>query len=127
MSYNPLWDGVSGDIAPPLNPGSNNDVDATQYALIRTGTVGSAFSITGFEVQYDATNNPTPQRSWLIVYNNSGQTLTLKHQDTGSVAQNRLIGLAPAGTAGDVTVLNNQRASLVYDSVAQRWLVLSVG
>ncbi len=126
MSYSPLWDGATIDLA--LVDGSNDNVDVTQGALGRTGTTPVAgFDVTGLDVRYDATDNPTPQRAGFILYNNSSQTLTLKHQSTASTARNRIIGLAPAGTASDVTVLAGQVAALHYDAIAQRWKVVSVG
>lgn len=59
----------------------------------------------------------------VIVHNGSSGSLTIKHQDAGASAADRVI----TPTAADLVVLTNRSTELVYDSNQSRWVVASSG
>jgi hypothetical protein len=59
----------------------------------------------------------------VIVHNGSSGSLTIKHQDAGATAADRVI----TPTASDLVVLSNRSTELVYDANQSRWVVASSG
>lgn len=57
-----------------------------------------------------------------IIQNISAFTITLKHQNAGSAAPNRIIGIA----AADVLILAGGSAILWYDLITTRWRVINL-
>jgi hypothetical protein len=91
--------------------GANSDIELPSVArfLRLTGPSG-AFSITGFQSGYEAKR--------LIIFNDSGQTVTLTNNAT-SVAANRLLTL----TGGDVALPDLSLFEFIYCLDEQRWLL----
>jgi hypothetical protein len=94
-----------------LATGVNSDIELPSVArfLRLTGPSGS-FSITGFQSGYEAKR--------LIIFNDSGQTVTLANNAT-SVAANRLLTL----TGGDVVLPDLSLFEFIYCLDEQRWLL----
>jgi len=74
------------------------------------------FNITGFESKLGVWDNALAGQQFTFL-NEGNNTITLKHQDVGSVAENRIIGPA----AADVVLSPGDAAQLIYDSTALRW------
>jgi hypothetical protein len=75
----------------------------------------AGLSISGFSLsQVDG-------RQLLVVAVHAAGTTTLRHENTGSLEENRIV--CPGAT--DLTLTRGQAATLRYDSVEQRWFVIS--
>ncbi len=102
------------DINSALVNGNNNNVAAPSrgFLKIKIGPTG-AFAITGIAGGVDG--------RILVLYNVTGQNMTLSHEDALSTGLNRIISTTGASvvTTGDGT------AVLIYDIDAQRWLIVS--
>jgi hypothetical protein len=101
-----------------LSNGDNNDVepDTTPSAFLRVTGPTAAFAITGLQ----PTGEVSAAKSmglFLIIANSTAQTMTIKHQDAGSSASNRII----TPTGGDEI---RKTAILVYDDATARWFLL---
>jgi len=90
------------------NAGTLNNFNVSSVANIR---FSNNVIITGF---YGGVNGKL-----LIV--NTGATLTLNNQDSGSAAANRII----TGTGGAITLTAGQSLTMQYDGNASRWRVLT--
>lgn len=96
-----------------LANGANSGVILTNtFTRIDAGPTG-AFSIAGIAGGADGRT--------VILYNATGQNMTLSHQSgTEATAANRIITM----TGADVATTGNGSAFLVYDSDASRWILL---
>lgn len=92
-----------------LANGDNNDVDIGDVVTAFISGPTAAFAITGLA-------NPEAGRI-AILYNTTGQTMTLKNDNAGSAAANRI--LTPAGTD-----LSAKAALLIYHGLVSRWRVV---
>lgn len=97
-----------------LANGANSGVVFTNvFNRIDAGPTG-AFSIAGVS---GGSNG-----RYLIIYNATGQNMTLSHQSgTEATASNRIITM----TGADVVTTGNGSAVLIYDSNASRWILIS--
>jgi hypothetical protein len=94
-----------------LANGVNSDIELPSVArFLRLTGPSSGFSITGFQGGYEAKR--------LIIFNDSGQTVTLTNNAT-SVAANRLLTL----TGGDVALPDLSLFEFIYCLDEQRWLL----
>jgi hypothetical protein len=94
-----------------LANGVNSDVELPSVArFLRLTGPSSGCSITGFQGGYEAKR--------LIVFNDTGQTVTLTNNAT-SVAANRLLTL----TGGDVALPDLSLFEFIYCLDEQRWLL----
>ena len=98
-----------------LANGDNNDVASFNgsYVKIKTGPTG-AFAITGISTGVYSILSGLCIR----LQNSTGQVMTLKHENASSIASNRI-----NSTTGADVVCN--RADLMYDPDAQRWMIFS--
>lgn len=92
---------------------SNVDVGATSFVAAITGP-SAAFQIGGIVAGADG--------QWLSIHHNTGQVLTLNHNDGGSTAANRIF--CP-GAAAVATSANFGTALLQYNSAIPGWIVHS--
>lgn len=100
-----------------LTAGAHNDLSLdTGYGHVRLNPIGAA-TITGI----DATDADT--RRVLVLTNVSGaaDTITLAHESASSSAANRL----DMGLDTDLDIEAGESVTLIYDSVTQRWRLLS--
>jgi hypothetical protein len=60
----------------------------------------------------------------LTVYNATNETMTIKNEDTGSAAANRILTL----TGADVALRTDapSSATFVYDETNERWILTAV-
>ncbi len=92
---------------------NQNDFSTNGYDVLRLSTNASR-EITGFA---------NPQRGKMLIINNVGSfNIVLKHQNTGSSLNNRMILGNPAV---DVTILPNDSVTLLYDNTDLRWRLIS--
>ena len=105
-------------LAVTLSNGDNNSVDPVDATFLRVTGPSAAFAITGF-----ATNGGQPFGRMLIVYNTTSQTMTIKHENTGSTALDRIDTL----TGGDVAIAGPCIATFIYDHLGStdRWILTS--
>ena len=90
----------------------NNNINIGDYGKFRiTGPTG-AFNVTGFAGGCDGRE--------LIIYNNSGQTMTVEHNEGSSLAANRI-----ASGAGDIVIPHVGSCTFDYDDTSNRWRVRS--
>lgn len=59
----------------------------------------------------------------VLLWNRSTAAVTLKHQDAGATAANRIV----TPSAGDVTINANWAVELTYDAASSRWFVSNPG
>jgi hypothetical protein len=111
---------VNGDIALrcaalPLVNGANNDVNllTTEMSYYRITGPGAAASITGMTGGYDG--------RIVVLFNGSGQYITLAHQNAGSSATNRLL----LKGASDFVIAPNDVITFIYNATDSRWIELS--
>lgn len=57
----------------------------------------------------------------LVIYNDSTGDLTIKHENAGATASNRIL----TQDGNDLVVSEDQSVELIYDTAASRWLVIS--
>lgn len=96
-------------IAPPALTGTQNDwapSGITTTGIVNVNIGGASRTITGLA----AAGFTEGQTFWLFVYGGSGFTLTLTHNDSGSVAGNRFS--CPAGSS--LVVRNNAGVQIFY-------------
>lgn len=105
---------MTGEVTPAAITVSQNDYSPTGFSTASVAILSStgAVNITGF-------GSVANGRS-VYVYNNGANNITLKHQDPGSTATNRIIGRA----AADVVLAAATGALLWYSPSITRWLVL---
>lgn len=105
---------ITGELVPAAITVSQNDYSPTGFATAAVVILSStgAVNITGF--------GSVANGREIYVYNNGVNNITLKHQDAGSVAANRIIGRA----AADVVLAAATGALLWYSPSITRWLVL---
>lgn len=111
---------INGDVALrcgalALANGTNNNVDllTTEMSYYRISGPTAATTITGMTGGYDG--------RMVVLYNGSGQYLTLAHQNAGSLAVNRLL----LSGASDLIIAPNDVITFVYNSTDSRWIGLA--
>src|ERR1051326_1672605 len=104
------WTGGNGT---PLSIGSNqNDYNPAQLSYFQRWSSSAAVDITGFtRFQQDGQVH--------LIVNVGANSITLKHQDTGSSAGNRFL----CSTGADVILGPDQAADVIYDGNTLRWRV----
>jgi hypothetical protein len=100
-----LATGVNSNVVLPV---SGQVVGTPQF--ISTAGAAGAFSITGFVTTYNGAQ--------IILYNSLASTCTIKQDDAGSSANNRIL----TKTGADVTLTFGQSASFVYRFNSSRWV-----
>lgn len=63
----------------------------------------------------------SPRATRLLIYNDSSGDLTIKHQNAGATAANRII----TTDGNDLTISEDQSVEFIYDLTTSRWLVIS--
>ena len=100
-------------LTPSSISSNQNDYDPGYGDVLRLESVGGNYNITGLVLK---------DRYIITIINiGSSYNLILKNQDSNSTAANRFI----TPTGGDYTILPNGTITLVYDDVADRWIVTS--
>ncbi len=100
-------------LTPSSISSNQNDYDPGYGDVLRLESVSGNYNITGLVLK---------DRYIITIINiGSSYNLILKHQDSNSTAANRFI----TPTGGDHTILPNGTITLVYDDVADRWIVTS--
>jgi hypothetical protein len=102
---------VGGVATISLANGDNNDVAVPNVTIARITGPTAPFAITGL------TGGEAGRV--LILLNDTGKAMTIRHESTASGAANRII----TPTGGDIVP---KAALLTYDGAAQRWRVLDV-
>ena len=100
-----------------LSNGDNDDVTLGGYSVQRITGPTAAYAITGFDA------SSAKDGDVVMFWNTVAQTLTLKDQDTGSTAANRIV--CPGGT--DMDFAADAMGMLQYDDATDRWRVLEKG
>lgn len=109
---------IGGDLATPQDTDANGP---TLTALASAGkssirlTYSGAVTISGISGGYDG--------KFLCIHNVTGSDATIKHQDGGASASDRII----TSTAGDLTLSNGAMALLQYDATTARWRLVAGG
>lgn len=112
---------VNGDVAIrehsiTLANGNNNNVNVGAYSFIRITGPTSGFTITGIA---GGQNGKT-----LVVFNNSGQAMTINHNDANSNAGSRILtrnGAAYSTAAGS----NFDVVTMIYSAANSAWIITS--
>ena len=105
-------DGSIGTLT--LAAGLNSNIAIPPQETIRIVSAAGAFSVGGFAAGADGRK--------LLLFNNSGNQMTIVNQSASSAVANRLFTL----TGADVVLrAGNSFASFVYDVNAGRWILVS--
>lgn len=98
-----------------LANGDNHDVAIGNAGRVRVTGPSAAYAVTGFAGGVDGRK--------LSLLNNVAQTLTIKNEDAGSTATNRILTL----TGADVALRTNDKSavSFEYDGSLSRWVLTS--
>lgn len=95
--------------------GQNDDLNIGRYSHINLIGASAAVTITGLSNGNDASG----RNGWLVtLVNDTGQVVTIKHQDTGSTTYNRIITKA----AADIVLADGGVATFVFSSARDRFL-----
>ncbi len=98
-----------------LATGQNDNVTIGAVSVFEIFGPSGAFSVTGFAGGTDG--------RILMVWNSSGQAMTLKNNSSGSSAANRIA----TNTGADVTLrAGNSAATFFYDASSGFWVLMSV-
>lgn len=98
-----------------LANGDNHDVAIGNAGRVRVTGPSAAYAVTGFAGGVDGRK--------LSLLNNVAQTLTIKNEDAGSTAANRILTL----TGADVALRTDAKSavSFEYDGSLSRWVLTS--
>lgn len=106
--------------------GNNNNIVLTGGVAYRITGPSAPFTITGLHVDTD-TGAPSPEGSYIILFNNTGQNMTVAHNSStaGNLSNvynriNTVSGSAGIATTGSSVV------TLIYDTSSAKWIVVSV-
>lgn len=104
--------------APAAGTINNGPIGPTDSIIVRYDTTAGAVIYTGF----DCTNmfNAAGYGKVVILSNDGPNSLTIKHQNTGSTATNRVI--SPGGA--DFVITSGNSGKIFYDKLSDRWRVL---
>lgn len=100
-----------------LSNGDNDDVALGGFSTQRITGPTAAYAITGLEAA------SAKDGDVVMFWNTVAQTLTLKHEDAGSAAANRIV--CPGGA--DMDFAADAMGMLQYDATTDRWRVLEKG
>ena len=116
-----------GNPASFISPAEGRDISADtndldifggEYLRLTVGAGGK--NLTGLrDYNVAVGTGGTDGQRILLINVDSTDTLTIKHEDTGSAAGNRF----KTSTAADVSLAPNQAADLIYDGSVTRWRV----
>lgn len=107
-------DGETSVVTPSVLTASTND-----WSLIPSSGDSTLFHVQA-SAAIDVTGIVAPAAvKCILLYNKGAFTVTLKHQNAGSAAANRIVGLGSA----DYALTAGGYAVLVYDVGASRWVV----
>lgn len=95
-----------------LGAGDNNNFGIGVSDFLRLSANGGGSAITGLQ-------DGRSGRKLVVV--NLANTLTLEHEDTASIAENRII----TATGAAISLATNDMAELIYDETSARWRVKS--
>ena len=98
-----------------LANGDNNNVAVAQSFKRITGPTG-AFAVTGFTNGRDG--------AILYVLNSTAQTFTIKNENAGSTAANRITTLTGADVVLRATATS--AATFIYDGSSSRWILMGI-
>lgn len=120
QSANGYFDGTSMKLTADFGTTivNNTTSSGTVNNFSTAGISSIRFTINGLIVTGFANGFSGKQ---LFIISPSGQTTTLKNQNTGSTAANRII--TPGGL--DMVMTPNTTAELIYDDITARWVVVS--
>ncbi len=93
--------------------GSNNDINVGNFSFIRITGPSGVFTITGISGGSDG--------KVIILYNTTGQNMTIAHDSASSQPANRIYTM----TGANVTSTGQATAMFVYDTTASRWIMVS--
>ena len=111
--------GVTPDASNNLN---NLKVPSYTFIRLTSNGVTANFDITGIDSGYTNSNqldSITNDGRMLILYNSTGYNMAINHQDTNSLANNRI------ETFTGSAINNAHIATLIYSVSDLRWLVVS--
>lgn len=100
-----------GDVT--LTAGNNNDIALGGATFVKLSGPSAAFAVTGFAGGSDG--------RLLYLYNATSQAMTIRNNNTGSAAANRILTL----TGADVTLRAGAQsfASFIYDAAQNLWVL----
>ncbi|HLG25396.1 MAG TPA: hypothetical protein VI588_01200, partial [Candidatus Gracilibacteria bacterium] len=109
---------VNGDLAlrqtgVSLGNGNNSNVNVGSFSFIRITGPTAAFSVTGITGGQNG--------RVIILYNSTGNIMTISNQAGSSTAANRII----TNTGAAVATVGTGTVILVYDSTVSRWILIS--
>ena len=96
---------------------TNNTLNPSNAVFVKLGALSSACNLSGISGGEDG--------RFLIVYNpttNTSNDLTIKHDDSNATAADRIYTM----TGLDLTIDARGSAMFIYDTEADRWIVISV-
>ncbi len=103
-----------------LANGNNDNIDISTYASYLISGPSAAFAIRG--LAKPLLGGTAAYRLSVTIVNTVAQTLTLKNNDAGSTAGNRL-----RIPGGDATVLQHESFTVEYDLTNSEWKVTNIG
>lgn len=101
---------------------SNNSQTGSSVTI--TGITSSYTTLTGSGLVSIAGINATgaPDGQFIVLTNSTGSNVTILNNDAGATANDRII----TGTAGNVILSDSGSISLIYNTVASRWQIVSI-
>jgi len=120
LDVNGAWAVRERNFTGTLSTGTtfNNNVDfgtSNSASYVRVGTaLGADWSMTGLAGGFDGKR--------VDIYNATGRVLTIKNENTGSSAANRI----RTSNGGDIVVNNGAMVGLIYSANESRWRIFSL-
>ena len=110
--------GTSGSTLQTIDILTTNKInDADDFELQPTTILTR---LTSFTTDRAMASIDPANTEWLILANDTSYTLTIKNEDTGATAANRIL----TGTGADVDIAAGASVHLAYDSTESRWRVI---
>jgi len=100
-------------------PGTTHD-----YAIGNAATVGFGFlGVIGADADLTGiAGGANGRQIWAFVSPSAGGTLTLRHNNAGSIAANRIT----SATGADIVITATKAVQMIYDGFTSRWLAFDV-